>query len=91
MKRQPLILAAILVLLIVFAKARTPVRTESLEEKIQKASSLLLDTEKSEDQNRGFLLFVESIDLASAGGTFPAGFQDEIRGALEIFRGGVHP
>jgi len=88
MKRQPLILAAILVLLIVFAKARTPLRTESLEEKIQKASSLLLDSEKSEDKNQGFLLFVEAIDLAAAGGSFPAGFQAEIRGALEIFRRG---
>jgi len=87
-KKQFLILTAIVFLLVMFAQARTPARTESLEEKIQKATSLLLDSEKSEDKDRGFLLFVESIDLAAAGGSFPAAFQDEIRGALEIFRRG---
>ena len=75
-------------LLMVSWQARAFTKAESLEEKIQKATSLLLDSEKSEDKDRGFLLFVESIDLAAAGGSFPAAFQDEIRGALEIFRRG---
>jgi hypothetical protein len=88
MKKQFLILTAILFLFFTFAKSSLLARTESLEEKIQKATSLLLDSEKSEDKDLGFLLFVESIDLAAAGGSFPAGFQSEIRGALEIFRRG---
>jgi hypothetical protein len=88
MKKQLLILAAILFLLVMFVKSRPPAKTESLEEKILRASSLLLDSEKSEDKDQGFLLFVESIDLAAEGGSLPAGFQNEIRGALEIFRRG---
>jgi hypothetical protein len=60
MKKQFLILTAILFLFFTFAKSSLLARTESLEEKIQKATSLLLDSEKSEDKDLGFLLFVES-------------------------------
>jgi hypothetical protein len=88
MKRLFLTMAAVLFVLVVFVQTETPTKAETLEEKIQKASSLLLDSEKSEDKDQGFLLLVESIDLAAAGGSFPAGFQDEIRGTLEIFRRG---
>jgi hypothetical protein len=88
MKKRIPYLMSLLLLLMVSGRTRALTKTESLEEKIQKASSLLLDSQKSEDQRLGFLLFVESIDLAAAGGSFPAGFQSEIRGALEIFRRG---
>lgn len=81
-------LVAMLFVLMAIGLRGTPAPADSLAEKIQKASSLLLDSEKSEDKNQGFLLLVESIDLAAAGGSFPAGFQGEIRGALEIFRQG---
>jgi len=88
MKRIALALTVLFLFLTVFGLAETPNRPDALAEKIQKATALLLDSEKSEDKEQGFLLFVESIDLAAAGGSFPAGFQGEIRGALEIFRGG---
>jgi hypothetical protein len=79
---------AILFVLTAFAMTKMAVSADSLAEKIQKASALLLDSEKSEDKNQGFLMLVESVDLAAAGGGFPAGFQEEIRGALEILRRG---
>ncbi|HUU38536.1 MAG TPA: hypothetical protein VMW46_10105 [Candidatus Desulfaltia sp.] len=88
MKRQVLILTVLSLLLIAFGQAGTLIGSDSLEEKIQKASSLLLDSEKSEDKDQGFLLLVESIDIAAAGGGFPATFQNEIREALEMFRRG---
>lgn len=88
MKKRMIFLMSLSLLLMVFGQAGALTKVESLEEKIQKASSLLLDSEKSEDKDQGFLLFVESIDLATAGGSFPAGFQNEIRAALEIFRRG---
>lgn len=81
-------LSVLLLFVAAFCLAGTPAQTNGLEEKIQKASSLLLDSEKSGDKDQGFLLLVESTDLAAAGGSFPAGFRDEIRGALEILRRG---
>ena len=88
MKRKVLALMVLTLVLIAFGLAKTTNQPNTLAEKIQKASALLLDSEKSEDKTQGFLLLVESIDLAGAGGSFPAGFQDEVRGALEIFRKG---
>jgi len=88
MKRKLAVIVVPLFVLMAFGLAETPTGPDALAEKIQKASSLLLDSEKSEDKNQGFLLLVESIDLAAAEGSFPSGFQGEIRGALEIFRKG---
>jgi len=88
MKRQILVLTVLSLLPMVSGQAGALTKVESLAEKIQKATALLLDSEKSEDKDKGFLLFVESIDLAATGGSFPAGFQNEIRGALEILRRG---
>lgn len=88
MKRKASALTVLFLAVTVFGLAEAPTGPDPLAEKIQKASSLLLDSEKSEDKSQGFLLLVESIDLAAAGGSFPAGFQDEIRGALEICRRG---
>ncbi len=86
MKRKSCALTILFLVGTMFGSAGTPMGTDTLAEKIQKASALLLDSEKSEDKSQGFLLLVESLDLASAGGGFPAGFQSEIRGALEIVR-----
>lgn len=86
MKRNASVLIVVLLLLPALGLAVMPVRPEALAEKIHRASSLLLDSEKSEDKSQGFLLLVESIDIAAAGGSFPAGFHDEIKGALEILR-----
>jgi hypothetical protein len=88
MKRNASALTVLFLVLTAFGLAGTPTGPDALAENIQKASALLLDSEKSEDKNQGFLLLVESIDLAAAGGSFPAGFQDNIRGALELFRQG---
>jgi len=88
MKRKASALTVLFLVLTAFGLAGTPTGPDALAEKIQKASALLLDSEKSEDKSQGFLLLVESIDLAATGGGFPAGFQDEVRGALELFRQG---
>jgi hypothetical protein len=88
MKRKASALIAPLLVLMAFGLPGTLAQADTLAEKIQKASALLLDSEKSEDKNQGFLLLVESLDLAAAGGNFPAGFQEGIQGALEIFRQG---
>ena len=88
MKSKVSTLIVLWLLLMGFGPAKTSPESKDLEEKILKASALLLDSEKSEDKSQGFLLLVESIDLAAAGGSFPAGFQDEVSGALEIFRRG---
>jgi hypothetical protein len=86
MKDKASALTVLMLVVTMFGLAGTPTGQDALAEKIQKAASLLLDSEKSEDMTQGFLLLVESIDLAAAGGSFPAGFQDEIRGALGILR-----
>jgi len=88
MKRKVTALAVFLLVATTLGQAATTARPDDLAEKIQKASALLLDSEKSEDKNQGMRLLVEAVDLAAAGGSFPAGFQDEVRGALEIFRQG---
>jgi hypothetical protein len=88
MKRKASALMAALFFLMALGQFGKPAPADNLGEKIQKASALLLDSEKSEDKSQGFLLLVESIDLAAAGGSFPAGFQEEIRGALNLFRQG---
>jgi len=88
MKRKVTALAVFLLVATTLGLAATTTRPDDLAEKIQKASALLLDSEKSEDKNQGMRLLVESVDLAAAGGSLPAGFQDEVRGALEIFRQG---
>jgi hypothetical protein len=88
MRTKATALMAMLFVLMALGLPGKPAPADSLTEKIQKASSLLLDSEKSEDKSQGFLLLVEAVDLAAAGGSFPAGFQEEIRGALEILHKG---
>lgn len=89
MKRKAFALMAPLFVLIAFGLLGRPaLAADTLEEKIQKATALLLDAEKSEDKAQGLPLLVESVDLAAAGGSFPAGLQEEIRGALEFLRRG---
>jgi hypothetical protein len=88
MKNKTLLLTALFLVPMIFGCAGNSSGPDALAEKIQKASSLLLGSDKSADKEQGFLLLVESIDLAAAGGGFPAGFQGEIRGALDLCRQG---
>jgi hypothetical protein len=88
MKSKASLLTVLFLVLTAFGWAGKPAVPDALAEKIQRASSLLLDSEESRDKEQGFLLLVESIDLAAAGGSFPAGFRDEIRGALDLIRRG---
>lgn len=84
MKRQVVSLMVVFSVALLFGLSRAWTEAPTLEEKIRQATALLLDSSLSEEKTKGFLLLVESIELAAAGTELPAEFNNKVSSAQKI-------